>query len=47
MAVRAPRQIALLSMPRTLVRFRYERLLPARRVQVLRRFDLIYQRGGG
>jgi hypothetical protein len=41
------RQIALLSIPRTLVRFRYERLSPARRVQVQRRFDLVYQRGGG
>lgn len=42
-----PRQIALLSIPRTLVRFRYERLSPPRRVQVQRRFDLVYQRGGG
>lgn len=41
------RQVALLSIPRTLVRFRYEGLLPARRFQVQRRFDLVYQRGGG
>ena len=41
------RQIALLSIPRTLVRFRYEGLAPGRRLQVQKRFDLIYQRGGG
>jgi hypothetical protein len=40
------RRIALLSIPRTLVRFRYERLPPERRHQVQRRFDLVYQRGG-
>lgn len=41
------RQIALLSIPRTLVRFRYEHLPPERRLHVQRRFDLVYQRGGG
>ena len=41
------RQIALLSIPRILVRFRFERMTPERRHEVQRRFDMVYQRGGG
>lgn len=42
-----PRRIALLAIPRTLVSFQYERMSPARRYEVQRRFDMVYQRGGG
>ncbi|MBI5718821.1 MAG: hypothetical protein HZC37_14170 [Burkholderiales bacterium] len=42
-----PRRIALLVIPRTLVSFRYERMSPARRHEIQRRFDMVYQRGGG
>lgn len=43
----APRRIALLELPRLSVSFRYSRLTPERRFEVQRRFDLVYQRGGG
>lgn len=41
------RRIALLEIPRLSVGFRYEGLSDGRRYQVQRRFDLVYQRGGG
>ena len=41
------RRIALLEIPRLFVCFRYEGLSDDRRHQVQRRFDLVYQRGGG
>lgn len=43
----APRQIALLRMPRLAVSFRFEAVDEATRQQVMRYFDLSTQRGGG
>lgn len=42
-----PRRIALLVLPRTQVRFHYESMSALRRHEVQRRFDMVYQRGGG
>jgi len=41
------RQIALVSIPRLLVDFRFEGLTDAQRHVFMRRFDLYMQRGGG
>ena len=43
----APRQIALMRIPRLLVSFRFEGLTDAQRYAFMRRFDLYMQRGGG
>jgi hypothetical protein len=42
-----PRRIALISMPRLLVKFRFEGLDDAQRYTFMKRFDLYMQRGGG
>lgn len=42
-----PRRIALISMPRLLVKFRFEGLSDAQRYVFMKRFDLYMQRGGG
>jgi hypothetical protein len=42
-----PRRIALISMPRMQVRYRFERLTPEQRQRFMRYFDLYMQRGGG
>jgi hypothetical protein len=42
-----PRRIALISMPRLQVRYRFEGLDPAQRQAFMRYFDLYMQRGGG
>lgn len=46
-SVLAPRQIALMRMPRLLVGFRFEGVDPAARQGFMRFFDLSLQRGGG
>lgn len=43
----APRRIALLSVPRLAVSFRFDGVDEAARQQVMRFFDLFTQRGGG
>lgn len=43
----APRRIALISMPRLLVSFRFEGVDDAQRYVFMKRFDLYMQRGGG
>lgn len=43
----APRQIALMRIPRLLVSFQFEGLTDAQRYTFMRRFDLYMQRGGG
>jgi hypothetical protein len=43
----APRQIALLCMPRLAVSFRFERVEETARQRFMRYFDLYTQRGGG
>jgi hypothetical protein len=43
----APRRIALISMPRLLVSFRFEGVGDAQRYAFMKRFDLYMQRGGG
>lgn len=43
----APRQIALIRIPRLLVSFQFEGLTDAQRYTFMRRFDLYMQRGGG
>jgi hypothetical protein len=45
--VGAPRVIALMRMPRLLVRFRFAGLDDAQRYTFMKRFDLYMQRGGG
>jgi hypothetical protein len=45
--VGAPRVIALLRLPRLLVRFRFCRLDEAQRYAFMKRLDLYLQRGGG
>lgn len=45
--VLAPRQIALMSMPRLAVSFVFEHVDEAQRQQFMRYFDLYTQRGGG
>lgn len=42
-----PRRIALLTMPRLAIGFRFEGLDDTERQRVMRRFDLYTQRGGG
>jgi hypothetical protein len=42
-----PRRIALLSMPRLQVHYRFDGLAPAQRQAFMRYFDLYMQRGGG
>jgi hypothetical protein len=42
-----PRRIALISMPRLLVSFRFEGLNDEQRYTFMKRFDLYMQRGGG
>jgi hypothetical protein len=42
-----PRVIALLSMPRLLVSYRFERVRASERAAFMRHFDLYMQRGGG
>ncbi len=42
-----PRRIALISMPRLLVSFRFEGLDDSQRYAFMKRFDLYMQRGGG
>lgn len=42
-----PRRIALMSMPRLAVQFRFSILADAERVAFMRYFDLYMQRGGG
>ena len=42
-----PRRIALMSMPRLAVSFRFDGLADADRQRVMRYFDLYTQRGGG
>ncbi|MBS7807313.1 hypothetical protein [Variovorax sp. PCZ-1] len=42
-----PRRIALISMPRLLVKFRFEGLNDDQRYTFMKRFDLYMQRGGG
>ena len=42
-----PRVIALISMPRLLVSFRFAGLDDAKRYRFMKRFDLYMQRGGG
>jgi hypothetical protein len=42
-----PRRIALISMPRLLVKFRFEGLDDEQRYVFMKRFDLYMQRGGG
>lgn len=42
-----PRRIALISMPRLLVSFRFQGLDEAQRYAFMKRFDLYMQRGGG
>lgn len=42
-----PRRIALLSMPRLAVTFRFDGVDEAERQRFMRRFDLYTQRGGG
>ena len=42
-----PRVIALMSMPRLLVSFRFSGLDAAQRYTFMKRFDLFMQRGGG
>ena len=43
----APRQIALMRLPRLLVHFQFDGLNDAQRYAFMRRFDLYMQRGGG
>jgi hypothetical protein len=43
----APRHIALISMPRLLVRFRFQGVGDEQRYAFMKRFDLYMQRGGG
>ena len=45
--VAAPRVIALISMPRLLVSFRFAGLDEVQRYAFMKRFDLYMQRGGG
>ena len=45
--VQAPRQIALIRLPRLQVSFRFEGVPAALRQDFMRRFDLYTQRGGG
>jgi hypothetical protein len=45
--VEAPLRIALIRMPRLLVRFEFDGLDELRRHQFMRRFDLYLLRGGG
>ncbi|MFZ4482195.1 MAG: hypothetical protein ACOYNZ_20135, partial [Rhodoferax sp.] len=45
--VAEPRVIALVRMPRLLVRFRFAGLDDAQRYDFMKRFDLYMQRGGG
>lgn len=45
--VGAPRRIALMRIPRLLVRFEFEGMNDAQRYTFMRRFDLYMQRGGG
>lgn len=45
--VEAPRQIALVRIPRLWVSFAFEGLSEAQRYTFMRRFDLYMQRGGG
>lgn len=42
-----PRRIALISMPRLLVKFRFVGVSDAQRYVFMKRFDLYMQRGGG
>ena len=42
-----PRRIALISMPRMAVRYRFEGVAPDARQSFMRYFDLYMQRGGG
>jgi hypothetical protein len=42
-----PRRIALLTLPRLQVSFRFEGVTPSARAAFMRRFDLYTQRGGG
>jgi len=42
-----PRSIALMRLPRLLVRFRFTKLDEAQRYTFMKRFDLYMQRGGG
>lgn len=42
-----PRRIALMSMPRMAVNFRFDRLGDDARYAFMRHFDLVMQRGGG
>lgn len=42
-----PRQLGLVCLPRLLVNFRFENVVPSRRAAFMRRFDLHTQRGGG
>lgn len=42
-----PRQIALVRMPRLVVRYRFEGVEAASRTAFMRYFDLFIQRGGG
>lgn len=45
--VLAPRRIALVALPRMLVRYRFEGVEAAQRQHFLQHFDLVMQRGGG
>ncbi|HEX7385032.1 MAG TPA: hypothetical protein VF291_12015, partial [Burkholderiaceae bacterium] len=42
-----PRRIALITLPRLAVEFRFEGIAAASRAAVMRYFDLYLQRGGG
>lgn len=42
-----PRRIALISMPRLRVNYRFERVDAAQRTRFMQQFDLFMQRGGG
>lgn len=42
-----PRQLGLVCLPRLLVNFRFENVVPSRREAFMRRFDRHTQRGGG
>lgn len=43
----APRQIALIRLPRLRVRYRFDAVAADERVRFMRHFDLYMQRGGG
>ncbi len=45
--VQAPRVIALMRLPRLLLRFEFHDVPPAQRLAFMKRFDLYTQRGGG